>query len=586
MAASIRMVRAGNKARELFSVLTAAVFSVSVLAGNAFSQETEAQVPVMVNTVATVKIDPPAGNNKGTGDEGSVTANTQKTFNIKLVKDGTSPISHQAQKQARAGAWVSHSSGNITLNLNPQQYQNAEISLHSVNGKRVLSGKASASNGASGISRANIPAGVYLLSVKGTKGSSFASKLTHNGDNLNINIAFAEDNPSLRKSANADNYGEWIITVSAAGYFSQTRSFSPAAGLNALQSFTLVSDSGEDGKYSLSITRNPTAGGKVFVGNVESTATTLHDAETQVAVRAEAAVGYVFTGWTGTLTNANATLNVNMRMNVSLTANFEYVGTRTLTINRNPAVGGAVFVNNIESTGVTTHTTGTQVTVRAAANTGYIFTGWTGASTSTNTTITVTMSSALTLTANFEEEGDATGTFTDTRDNKTYKWVKIGTQTWMAENLNFSAHLLGNSWCYNSSPDSCAKYGRLYDWEATMDACPAGWHLPTRREWNNLVTAAGGSSVAGSKLKSTSGWDSYIGSTGGNGTDEFGFSALPAGYRDTDGTFGNAGWIGRWWSATEDGSGIAYFRGMYSDFANVYDYNDDEGYGFSARCIR
>ncbi|MCL2182970.1 MAG: T9SS type A sorting domain-containing protein [Chitinispirillia bacterium] len=566
--------------RKVCSVAIVMFFGALVLSGNAFSQEIiDAQIPVLVNAGATVKIDPPAGSNKGTGDEGSVTANTQKTFNIKLVKDGASPVSHQPQKQARAGAWVSHSNGNITLNLNSQQYQNAAVSLHTVNGKRVLSGNASASKGTGSISHANIPAGVYLLSVKGTKGSSFTSKLTHNGDKLNINVAFAEDSPSLRKSA-ADNYGEWTITVSAAGYFTQTRSFSPIAGLNTLQNFTLVSDSGEDGKYSLSITRDPTAGGKVFVGNVESTGTTLHNAETPVDVRAEAALGYRFTGWTGTLTNTNASLTVNMRMNITLTANFEYVGTRTLTISRVPADGGTVRVNNVVSSGITTHITGAQVSVTAAANTGYIFTGWTGASTSANTTITVTISSDLTLTANFEEV--ETGTFTDTRDNKTYKWVKIGAQTWMAENLNFSTHLLGNSWCYNSSPDSCAKYGRLYDWDAAMGACPDGWHLPTSQEWDVLLAAVGGASTAGTMLKSTTGWNNN-----GNGTDDFGFSALPAGLlRSTNGTFNDAGNGGLWWSATVYSSGSAWCRNMVTGYANVGETYNVKGSGFSARCVR
>src|SRR5574344_2402265 len=125
--------------------------------------------------------------------------------------------------------------------------------------------------------------------------------------------------------------------------------------------------------------------------------------------------------------------------------------------------------------------------------------------------------------------------------------MTIGTQTWMAQNLNYAdsaalPNLEGNSWCYGNSADSCAKYGRLYTWTGAMNidrsyqsasaaavlssphqgACPTGWHIPTSAEWTTLENAVGGSSTAGTKLKSTSGW-----SNSGNGTDTYGFSALP-----------------------------------------------------------
>lgn len=142
----------------------------------------------------------------------------------------------------------------------------------------------------------------------------------------------------------------------------------------------------------------------------------------------------------------------------------------------------------------------------------------------------------------------------DSRDGKTYKTIVIGSQIWMAENLNYSDSssypgLKGRSWCYENSANSCTKYGRLYTWAAAMDSagtfstngkgcgsektcsptypvrgiCPDGWHLPTRTEWNDLFNAVGGYSTAGLALKSTSGWND------GNGTDDFSFSALPAG---------------------------------------------------------
>ncbi|MCL2219920.1 MAG: hypothetical protein FWC23_07500 [Chitinispirillia bacterium] len=129
--------------------------------------------------------------------------------------------------------------------------------------------------------------------------------------------------------------------------------------------------------------------------------------------------------------------------------------------------------------------------------------------------------------------------------NYTGRTVEIGGLTWMAENLNRAT---SNSWCYRNDNSSCAEYGRLYTWKAAKTACPSGWRLPTYEDWNNLVTAAGGWSVAGSKLKSKTGWQAY---SGISSTDEFGFSALPGGDRNADGYFYYAGFIGRWWSATE-----------------------------------
>jgi len=106
----------------------------------------------------------------------------------------------------------------------------------------------------------------------------------------------------------------------------------------------------------------------------------------------------------------------------------------------------------------------------------------------------------------------------------TFKTTTINGVTWMAENLNIKT---GNSSCYDNNSSNCAKYGRLYDWETAQTACPSGWRLPTKKEWDDLISYVGGSSAANSKLKATSGWNE--GSN--NGTDEFRFSALPGGYR-------------------------------------------------------
>jgi len=116
-------------------------------------------------------------------------------------------------------------------------------------------------------------------------------------------------------------------------------------------------------------------------------------------------------------------------------------------------------------------------------------------------------------------EGIKTLTFKDIRDGKDYKFVKIGKQIWMTENLNYNAN---GSKCYKNNETNCKKYGRLYDWNSANKACPEGWHLPSDDEWTTLTDFIGNG--AGAKLKTTSGW-----SENGNGTDEFGFSALPSG---------------------------------------------------------
>jgi len=178
------------------------------------------------------------------------------------------------------------------------------------------------------------------------------------------------------------------------------------------------------------------------------------------------------------------------------------------------------------------------------------------------------------------------GTFTDNRDSKTYKTTTIGSHTWMAENLNYST--LSDSWCLSNKPDNCDKYGRLYDWNTAMTVCPSGWHLPTREEWGDLAKAAGGTGdygtggLAGIALKSTSGWKS-----GGNGTDEFGFTALMGESRGPDGVF-NISYGGHWWTATTDvSSGIPYLRNIYNDEDRVSESIPvSRNNGESVRCVR
>jgi len=149
---------------------------------------------------------------------------------------------------------------------------------------------------------------------------------------------------------------------------------------------------------------------------------------------------------------------------------------------------------------------------------------------------------------------------------------------WMAENLNYHA---SGSKCYDNKPDNCAKYGRLYNWNTAKTACPNGWHLPSMAEWGTLTLAVGGEKTEGLKLKAKSGWDSN-----GNGTDDFGFSALPGGLCYSFGTFDDVGDYGNWWSADEHDSNNAYYWYMdyYFEIAHWDDY--DKASLFSVRCLQ
>ena len=175
------------------------------------------------------------------------------------------------------------------------------------------------------------------------------------------------------------------------------------------------------------------------------------------------------------------------------------------------------------------------------------------------------------------------GNMTDSRDGQSYKTVSIGSQTWMAQNLNYET---ANSNCYNDSTKYCEEYGRLYTWAAATSACPNGWHLPTKAEFDTLFSAVGGYCNAGAKLKSINGWNDYNGKSG-NGTDDYSFSALPAGCKEY--YVGNyKGIYANFWSSTEFDSGNAYF--MYLQNSNNNSVTSsmfmEKYYGFSVRCVK
>ena len=193
------------------------------------------------------------------------------------------------------------------------------------------------------------------------------------------------------------------------------------------------------------------------------------------------------------------------------------------------------------------------------------------------------------------------GTFVDSRDGRKYNTVTIGSQTWMAENLNYGT---ANSYCFNDDPDKCAEYGRFYTWAAAMDSaamfgvngegcgynstckalwvypvqgvCPAGFHLPTTYEWKILFSAVGGKISAGKMLKSTMGWEK-------NGTDDYGFSAIPVGRSSFESETYFESSVANFWSVDDDGR--ANSVSLDKDEDARFD-REDARNRFSVRCVK
>lgn len=203
------------------------------------------------------------------------------------------------------------------------------------------------------------------------------------------------------------------------------------------------------------------------------------------------------------------------------------------------------------------------------------------------------------------------GTLTDARDDQTYKTVTIGGQTWMAENLNYDYNEgTAQSYCFWHHADSCAKYGRLYTWAAAMDsaalfstsgkncgffetcassmkkdgenvrgACPEGWHLPNKEEMDTLLASVGGVESAVQYLKSTSGWGQDH-----NGTDDYGFSVIPAGIRTFNDYFHELGWESYFWSSTEIDPYYAHTIAIWNTENEVFAKKEYKLFAYSVRC--
>jgi len=192
---------------------------------------------------------------------------------------------------------------------------------------------------------------------------------------------------------------------------------------------------------------------------------------------------------------------------------------------------------------------------------------------------------------------------TDERDNQTYKTVVIGNQEWMAENLNYETSA---SWCYDTLPENCEKYGRLYQWQAVVDRpygecgmkhectieepvqgiCPKGWHVPSAAEWDTLIAytgmRTGGKEGSGRTLKSVEEWSACT------GLDRLGFNALPAGYKPYHSlVFSGINGSAVFWTSTAEKYGMSAQHYVFNnDSHDVLGWGEFKDAGLSLRCIK
>lgn len=223
---------------------------------------------------------------------------------------------------------------------------------------------------------------------------------------------------------------------------------------------------------------------------------------------------------------------------------------------------------------------------------------------------------------NEEHVSSFVGPLVDSRDGQTYRTVTIGSQVWMAENLNY---VTSGSYCYDDDTSYCSKYGRLYKWAAAVGksqgdcgsgnscvlpsgtvqgVCPDGWHLPSEDDWYILKIEAAGdcrgscaSKQVGHTLKSTSGWSVSESMSSWreelNGSDQFFFSALPAGSRNIGGIYSGLGSASAFWTSTELSDSNVFCAKLGSDKLVNGDFIDaffisniNKDFASSVRCVK
>lgn len=174
------------------------------------------------------------------------------------------------------------------------------------------------------------------------------------------------------------------------------------------------------------------------------------------------------------------------------------------------------------------------------------------------------------------------GTFLDSRDHNTYKWIKIGAQIWMAQNLNFS--LSTESWYYSSNSSLGPTYGRLYTYDAALLAIPEGWHLPSLAELNTLITYLGGIDVAGGKMKQSGTTNWLTPNTAADNSS--GFNALPGGMFDPGNGFYSKGIEAFFWASFPNYGGNMGYYWLSNNDAILHTDTTDPAVGNSVRCIK
>ena len=193
------------------------------------------------------------------------------------------------------------------------------------------------------------------------------------------------------------------------------------------------------------------------------------------------------------------------------------------------------------------------------------------------------------------------GYMKDSRDGKLYKIVVIGSQTWMAQNLNYEYKVKGRTYGNYCRDNNCTTYGRYYTWGAAMDSvntkcgykkdcsvkypvkgiCDDGWRLPNKTDWENLFKSAGGVDKAGKNLRSKNGWTNSI----INGTDPYKFTALPAGFYE-NGYFREGGFGAFFWTSVKSDSDNAYYMNIDIDYNSAYLKYSAKNLAMSVRCVK
>jgi len=200
---------------------------------------------------------------------------------------------------------------------------------------------------------------------------------------------------------------------------------------------------------------------------------------------------------------------------------------------------------------------------------------------------TCTGDDSLIVTCQSPKEFSCGNNFTDTRDGKVYSTVQIGSQCWMKENLNYTT---GNSWCYGDNSANCDTYGRLYDWNTAMTACPSDWYLPYDVDFINLEEhlECVDAEQTGTRCYGIS---SKLSNYTPEGNNSSGWTGLLGGARHQSGSYyylndPTYGSVGYWWSSTVGGEEKPYFRAIGSTSYGIQRSTMFSNTGFSVRCLK